>query len=389
MLAGRDLVTIADLSNEEVEAILALADEMARHARGGSLLAQGKVMATLFYEPSTRTRLSFESAMLRLGGGVISAADMGATSVAKGESIADTVRVVEGYADLIVIRHPLEGAARVAADYTRVPVINGGDGAHEHPTQTLTDLYTIRTESGRIKGCWVALVGDLKHGRTVHSLAVALARLGGHVVCVSPPGLEMPAEILAEVESHSGASPRQYHSLDELAADHELLGVHMPDVPQPKLAFGPLSLFDAIYVTRLQKERFASAAEYERAKGAYHITPAALANARADALIMHPLPRVDELDYAVDNDSRAAYFRQASYGVPVRMALAAALLGRASVNAARAGSDQARPVASDGHVCKNPHCVMRSEWYLTPRFERVGEGPVRCAYCQRPVEVRA
>jgi len=388
-LAGRDLVTISDLSNEEMEGIFGLADEMARHARGIVGLGAGKVMATLFYEASTRTRLSFESAMQRLGGGVITCADMGTTSVAKGETLADTVRVVESYADILVMRSPQEGAARVAADYARVPVINAGDGAHEHPTQTLLDLYTIRRESGRLQGCWVALVGDLKYGRTTHSLAVALARFGGSMVCVAPPGLEMPAEVLAAVEAHTGSRPRQYRNLEELTGDLDLLKAHSPQASQPKLAFGPMSLFDAIYVTRVQRERFTDPAQYEKAKGAYRITADLLANARSDTLVMHPLPRVDELDYGLDEDLRAAYFRQASYGIPVRMALLAALLGRAEV-ALGAGSrppTAPRPVPGNGLACSNPRCVLRSEWYLSPRFELVGDEPVRCAYCQRLAEV--
>lgn len=385
-MTGRDLVTIGDLSNGEIEGLFRLADEMARYARGGSALAAGKIMATLFYEPSTRTRLSFESAMQRLGGGVISCADMAVSSFAKGETIADTVRIVESYADLIVIRSPREGAARVAAEYAHAPVINAGDGAHEHPTQTLLDLYTIRTESGRLAGSWVALVGDLRHGRTAHSLAVGLARFGGNVVCVAPKGLEMPEEVLAAVESHTGHRPRQYASLDELAADGELLRAHTPSGAQPKLAFGPMSLFDAIYVTRIQKERFADPAEYERVRGGYRITLQTLANARSDTLVMHPLPRVDELDYALDNDLRAAYFRQAAYGVPVRMALAAALLGKADPALGAEPPAPPRLVQAEGLVCRNERCVMKSEPYLSPRFERAGEGPVRCGWCEKAVE---
>ena len=388
-LSGRDLISIFDLADAEIEGVFALADELAKFARSHTEICSGKILATLFYEPSTRTRLSFESAMLRLGGGVVSCADVKSTSVAKGETIADTVRIIESYADAIVIRHPLEGSAKVAADYARVPVINAGDGGHEHPTQTLLDLYTIRREIGRIAGTWVALLGDLKHARTAHSLAYGLARLKANVVCVAPEGLEMPAEVLETLAQDYGAVPRQYPSLEALGADTSLLESGSRE-GQPNLSFGVISIFDALYVTRVQRERFASEEEFERVRHSYAIDAEILRNMRSDTLIMHPLPRVDELDYGIDTDPRAAYFRQAAYGVPVRMALAAATLGRREIpldpHAEIGPRLEPRTVRAAGARCGNPRCVTTSEHYLEPRFHEAPSGGLRCAYCGRAMD---
>ena len=388
-LSGRDVISIFDLADAEIEGVFALADELAKFAHSRTEICAGKIMATLFYEPSTRTRLSFESAMLRLGGGVISCADVRSTSVAKGESIADTVRIIESYADAIVIRHPLEGSAKVAADYAHVPVINAGDGGHEHPTQTLLDLYTIRREIGRIAGTWVALLGDLKHARTAHSLAYALGRLKANLVCVAPEGLEMPSEVLETLHQEYGVTPRQYASLEALGADTSLLE-NGGRQGQANLSFGVISVFDAIYVTRVQRERFASVEEFERVRHSYAIDAEILRNMRSDTLIMHPLPRVDELDYGIDTDPRAAYFRQAAYGVPVRMALAAAILGRREIpldpHAAIPPRTEPEVVGVAGAVCPNDRCVTTSEHYLEPGFYRAASGRLRCAYCRRAVE---
>ena len=387
-LSGRDVISIHDLSDAEIEGVFALADELAKFARGRAEICAGKILATLFYEPSTRTRLSFESAMLRLGGGVLSCAEMTGTSVAKGETIADTVRIVESYADAIVIRHPLEGSAKVAADYAHVPVINAGDGGHEHPTQTLLDLYTIRREIGRIAGTWVALLGDLKHARTAHSLAYGLARLKANVVCVAPEGLEMPREVLEVLGHEYGVAPRQYPSLEALRGDVSLLeSASRPT--QANLDFDVISIFDAIYVTRVQRERFTSPGEFERVRHSYAIGAEILRNMRSDTLIMHPLPRVDELDYGIDADPRAAYFRQAAYGVPVRMALTAAVLGRREIpldpHATVEPRIQPPAVRAAGATCGNPRCVTTSEHYLEPAFQR-GPSGLRCAYCGRAAE---
>lgn len=389
-LAGRDVVTIFDLSDAEIEGLFSLADEMADYSRSRTALCADKILATLFYEPSTRTRFSFEAAMLRLGGGVISCADVRVSSVAKGETLADTVRIIQSYADLIVIRHPLEGSARAAADYAFVPIINGGDGAHEHPTQTLLDLYTIRREKGRIAGVNVALVGDLKHGRAAHSLAFGLARFGGKITCVAPPGLEMPPDLLGRLERDYRVCPESYRSLADFVTEQSQLSARLEE---PVLSAEVLKLIDVIYVTRVQKERFKSQVEFEAAKGSYAITTALLHNARADTLVMHPLPRVDELAYEVDADPRAAYFRQASYGLPVRMALLAAVLGKRKATARPPDEVTHKPadvdLTSAGLRCHNPRCITTTEVYLRARFEPVAEvaNRARCYYCGQETDV--
>ena len=389
-LVGRDLVSVFDLTNAEIEALFALADEMAQHVRSKLDVAGGKLMATIFYEPSTRTRLSFEAAMLRLGGDVLSCPEVTSTSVAKGETIADTVRIIESYADIIVLRHPLEGSARVAADYASVPVINAGDGAHEHPTQTLLDLYTIRKEKGRIEGVWVALVGDLKHARTAHSLAYGLARFGAKIACVAPEGLELPREITDRIRERYNAVTYEYRSLDEMVADPELVRSRKVADPEEQLELtsNAISLFDALYVTRVQRERFTSPEQFEAARNSYAITADMLSRARPDALVMHPLPRVDELHYDIDADPRAAYFRQAAYGLPIRMALVAAMLGLREIKVRR-GADEperrpAKKTTVDQVTCSNPRCVTTQERYLPALFEAVGATgrKLRCVYCE-------
>ncbi len=405
-LAKRDLVSINDLSDGEIRALFDLADQMGDGLRAGGArdICPGKIMSTLFFEPSTRTRMSFESAMLRLGGQVISMADAKSSSAVKGETIADTVRVVHHYCDLIVIRNPMDGAARVAAEYADVPVINAGDGAHEHPTQTLCDLYTIRKEKGSIAGLNVALCGDLRYGRTVHSLAMALARFGANITCVAPPGLEMPGHVRQRLIREHECRPAEFTSLDQVVTDREVIyHLKVPEGGAPPAAGSDLvpvwdlmSLFDVIYLTRVQRERFRTHAEYEAVAGSYAIKKAMLDKAKKDALIMHPLPRVDEVDYRIDRDRRAAYFRQAGYGVPIRMALAAMLLGAVKTPAA-AEPPPARPAVvrtPPDLVCGNDRCVSCREAYLAPRFVPVASdaGLLACAYCDvevpRPAGVR-
>src|SRR5579863_3428963 len=379
-----DLVSIEDLSIGEIERIFTLADTFAAALeRGQNLtLASGLVMATLFYEPSTRTRLSFESAMHRLGGAVISSPDMHASSASKGESLADTVRVVSAYADVIVVRHPYDGAARVAAEYASVPVINAGDGSREHPTQTLCDLYILRRKKGRLKGLTVAICGDLKFGRTVHSLIYALARFGANIVTVPFGGMDVPDYVLERV-----AAERNYSfstvSIDELrsqaggldalyltpSAPHQM-ALFTGENPLEKVpASRPPTALDAFYVTRLQRERIG---DKERAAGAYvHFDARALRTSRAQgAVVMHPLPRTDELAYELDADPRAVYFEQAAAGVPVRMALIAWLLEHAD----REPCATARPPliafkSGSAPRCANAGCIVRHESaYLVPRF---------------------
>lgn len=304
---GMHVVSIRDFSREDIEHILDLAESFIPTARGeeSSTLMNGKILATLFFEPSTRTRLSFESAMQRLGGRVLGFADPGATSAKKGESLADTIRMAAAYSDIIVLRHPQEGAARLASKFSDVPVINAGDGAGQHPTQTLLDLLTIRREAGGIDGKKIALVGDLKYGRTVHSLAHALAMFDTELTFVAPPTLQMPEEMV-ETVSQMGPKPELVNTVEEVIADA-----------------------DVIYVTRIQKERFPDPAEYGKVADIYEITPDVLERAKKKMIVMHPLPRVREISPEVDETHYAAYFKQAFYGVPTRMALISLVTGGA------------------------------------------------------------
>ncbi len=305
-LCGKDILRTEALSDEEVGQILSTAARYERVlAEGGRLRnMEGLILATLFFEPSTRTRLSFETAMLRLGGQVITVADPKTSSAAKGESLADSIRTVEGYADVIVIRHPQRGSAQEAADATSVPVINAGDGTGQHPTQALLDIYTIQKEKGRLEGLTVTLAGDLKNGRTVHSLVHLLVRFGARLHFVAPAGLEMPAEITAGLRAR-GAAVSESADLAEA-----------------------LRTSDVAYVTRIQRERFEDAAEYERVRGSYVLDMAMVEAARPGLTVMHPLPRVDEIAPEVDRYPGAAYFRQVANGVPIRMALLALVMGR-------------------------------------------------------------
>jgi aspartate carbamoyltransferase catalytic subunit len=299
---GRDVVSIKDFSRAEIDHILNVTDNVEALTKKGSHLLDGKIMATLFFEPSTRTRLSFESAMFRLGGSCLGFAEPKVASVQKGENLADTVRVVESYADVLVIRHPLEGAARLAAEFASVPVINAGTGAEEHPTQAMLDLYTIRRELGKIEGLNVALAGDLRYGRTVHSLAYALSLYNINLYLVSPSTLRMRKEVLEEVSGRI-----------KVRESEDLAGV-LPDV-------------DVIYMTRIQKERFGSLEDYEKVRGSYRLTSNDLNQARPKMIVMHPLPRVDEIEYTVDATPHAKYFKQVWYGLLVRMSLIGLVLG--------------------------------------------------------------
>jgi len=302
---GLDVVSIRDFSIEQIEHILDVAEKMVPIARGDekSDLLEGKMLGSLFYEPSTRTRLSFEAAMMRLGGKTLGFDEPKGSSVAKGETLADTIRMVDAYSDVIVLRHPQEGAARLAGHFAENPVVNAGDGAGQHPTQTLLDLFTIRKETKRIEGNHVVIVGDLKYGRTVHSLSEALSMFGAKLTFVAPPSLQMPKEHIRHIESR-GIKPSISSSLEEVVKDA-----------------------DVLYVTRIQKERFPDAAEYQKVAGAYKVNMEMLKDVKKDMIIMHPLPRVTEVDPEVDGTEHAKYFEQAFNGVPVRMALLALVLG--------------------------------------------------------------
>lgn len=307
-LTGQDILSVSQFDPEILDYIFARAREMRELVErvGGTDLLKGRVLACLFYEPSTRTSSSFIAAMERLGGGIIPITQgVQFSSVSKGETLADTVRTLEQYADVIVLRHPELGAAKVAADYASVPVINAGDGPGEHPTQALLDLFTIREELGRVDGLKIAMVGDLRYGRTVHSLTKLLLHYDISLRFVSPEILRLPLTIMNEVID-AGIDVRETHDVADVIENA-----------------------DVLYVTRVQKERFNDLAQYEDVKDQYEITPELMTHAKEQMIVMHPLPRVGEIHYHVDEDPRAAYFRQMKNGMTIRMALLAAVLGRA------------------------------------------------------------
>jgi len=299
---GRDIISVKDFSREEINYILKIAQAMEPVAAKGSEMLKGKILATLFFEPSTRTRLSFEAAMHKLGGSTIGFAEAEIASVRKGENLADTVRTVENYADVIAVRHPLEGAARLAAEFAKVPIINGGSGAEEHPTQALLDLYTIMKEKKNIDGLKIAFVGDLRYGRTVHSLAYALSLYNVELILVSPESLKMRREVLQTIKERITVVEKT--GLEKV----------IPAV-------------DVLYVTRIQKERFPDPAEYAKVKGSYRIDLETLKDAKENLIVLHPLPRVDEIASEVDNTPYARYFQQVWNGIVVRMAVLALILG--------------------------------------------------------------
>ena len=306
MLKGRNLVDPMNFTLDELEEIFSLADEIIKEPEKFIHSCEGKILATLFYEPSTRTRFSFEAAMNRLGGSVIGFSEPNGSSVAKGESIADTIRTVACYADVIAMRHPKEGAAQIAAQYSEVPVINAGDGGHQHPTQTLTDLLTIRALKGNLDNLTIGCCGDLKFGRTVHSLIKALSRYKNNkFILISPKELEIPEYIKKEVLQKNNIEFKQVRTIEEA-----------------------MSEVDILYMTRVQRERFFNEDDYVKLKDTYILDNEKMMLAKEDMIILHPLPRVNEIAYEIDSDDRAAYFRQAKYGMYVRMALILKLLGK-------------------------------------------------------------
>jgi aspartate carbamoyltransferase catalytic subunit len=411
----RHLVTIDDLSEAEIELIFTLTDEFLadmatpdkpHRVRGRKTLADDFILATLFYEASTRTRFSFESAMMRLGGRVLSSADPKTTSAAKGESIADTIRVLENYADAIVIRHPCEGSVRVAADFADVPIINAGDGGHEHPTQTLCDLYTLRREKGSLKNLNVLLWGDLKNGRTVHSLVYGLARFGARIIPLPAEGFGLPEHVTRRLLRDYDCVPLAKDDLSGTSSDEFPVDVVYvtPDKPhqrslfsdvkekgtevlQVRLPHNALSKIDACYVTRLQKERMPD----DTSNAGYPVIDAQFLKDRRyrRSSVMHPLPRVNELGYDLDDDARAVYFKQASYGVPVRMALIAALLNiKPGILGAVAPRKKHALYTRKTVACDNPQCVTALETeqrYLSPKYLVIVEDDLlalRCVYCE-------
>ena len=415
--ATRHVVSINDLSDKDIETIFdtaqaylkQLPDKHYSYRIGRSTdVGSNHILASLFYEPSTRTRLSFESAMIRLGGQIITSADPATSSAAKGESLADTVRVIANYADIIVIRHPRDGAARLAAEYSPIPVINGGDGSHEHPTQTLCDLFTLKQKNKRLRNLKVAISGDLKGSRTIHSFVYALARFGATIVPMPAKGMELPAHVdqrlREEFRCHMVPVPKG--AGDDTSID--ALYVTPEEPHQQTLFSGPeiehdvgrdLEMVDkkvdALYVTRFQKERWVEKDQaYPRIDRKFLNEPK-----YSDASVMHPLPRVGELDVAFDSDRRAVYFEQAAYGVPIRMALISLLLGLKgkSLHRFEGGFEEDKEQLYDqprsvGIRCANSNCIVHDpmeQQYVRNKFhvvQSVTAARLRCVYCEREIE---
>jgi aspartate carbamoyltransferase catalytic subunit len=410
----RHIVSINDLTNKEIETIFQvaagflreLADKNIPYRLGrGTDVASKFILATLFYEPSTRTRLSFESAMLRLGGANITSADPAVSSAAKGESLADTIRVIGNYADIVVIRHPRDGAARLAAEYSQIPVINGGDGSHEHPTQTLCDLFTLRSKNKGLRNMKIAISGDLKGSRTIHSFVYALARFGATIDPLPAPGMELPPHVARRLreEFHcrmvSKAPDQAEGSIDALyvtADQPHQLSLYA----EPEIDYGLVlqKKIDAVYVTRFQKERWT-----EKERPYPKIDAKFLREAKySQASVMHPLPRVNELDASLDSDRRAIYFRQAAYGVPVRMALISLLLhvhrNKSLYKFAGGFAKPAHPVyvqpIGTGIHCANPNCITADpaeRQYAANKFYVMEDNSaqrctLRCLYCETDIE---
>ncbi len=355
----RSLIDITDFSVEELDALLKTACDISEHPEKYADVCRGKKLATLFFEPSTRTRLSFEAAMMELGGNVIGFSEASSSSAAKGESVADTAKMISCYADIMAMRHPKEGAPYVAAMSASIPVINAGDGGHCHPTQTLADLLTIYRELGRLENLTVGFCGDLKYGRTVHSLLSALGRYNNiKVVLIAPDELQLPKYVKYEVLDKYGMEYVETTSLEEA-------------IPQ----------LDVLYMTRIQRERFDSYDEYERLKDSYILTAEKMAAAKENMRVLHPLPRVNEISVKVDKDPRAAYFRQALNGKYMRMALILKLL-----NDAKEGKqmpDLGDVIVGELH-CDNPRCITSSEQEIVHTFKCVSpeNGIYRCIYCE-------
>lgn len=354
----KHLLNITDLSVAEIDGLMAVAGDIGENPEKYREKCKGKILATLFFEPSTRTRLSFEAAMLSLGGAVIGFSDGKNSSASKGESVADTATVVSGYADIIAMRHPKEGAPFVAAKHAAVPVINAGDGGHYHPTQTLADLATIRFEKGRLDHLTIGVCGDLKYGRTVHSLIEAAARYPGiQFVLISPKELALPDFVTDGVLREKRIPYRETRALEDCIGE-----------------------LDVLYMTRIQRERFSDDREYERLKDSYILTGEKMRAAKPDACILHPLPRVCEIATEVDKDPRAAYFRQTVNGKLMRMALILKLLDEQKAEPA----DGKTTVISDDK-CRNPHCITTTERALEKLVYIDRQGKRKCAYCDAEI----
>lgn len=353
----RSLIDIVDFSNAEISELISVALDIVKNPNAYSEKCKGKILATLFFEPSTRTRLSFETAMLRLGGSVIGFSSASSSSASKGESVADTAKVISRYADIIAMRHYKEGAPLIASENASIPVINAGDGGHCHPTQTLADLLTIFRRHGKIDNLTVGFCGDLKFGRTVHSLISALARYKNvKIVLISPKELKLPSYVFDEVIKKSGLSYVETDNLVEY-----------------------MSELDVLYMTRIQQERFLDKDEYERLKDSYVLTPDKLENAKKEMAILHPLPRVNEISVEVDKDERALYFEQVENGKLMRMALILKLLSQSKDNG---GEDRlSNATYIDGLKCKNVACITTTEQEIKHLFKKGEDGTFRCVYC--------
>ena len=356
----RSLISILDLSVEELDQLITTAKDIAAHPENYWDRCAHKTLATLFFEPSTRTRLSFEAAMLELGGNVLGFSEASSSSAAKGESVSDTAKTVSNYANIIAMRHPKEGAPFVASLGATIPVINAGDGSHQHPTQTLADLLTISREMGRLNDLTIGLCGDLKYGRTVHSLIEAMSRYEGiRFVLISPEELKLPEYVRVNVLEKEGIPYEETASLEDA-----------------------IPCLDVLYMTRIQRERFDDPAEYERLKDSYVLTAEKMTAAKADMAVLHPLPRVNEISVKVDDDPRAAYFRQTLNGKYMRMALILKLLEEAKRDPVK------KPVEVEGMVydrpCRNAKCICRTEQELR-HIAKPTEDGLRCIYCEQLV----
>jgi len=357
----KSIIDIVDLTEAEIEELILTAKDIIANPEKYSEKCKGKKLATLFFEPSTRTRLSFEAAMLELGGSVIGFSSADSSSAAKGESVADTAKVISCYADIIAMRHPLEGAPYVASRNATIPVINAGDGGHCHPTQTLADLLTIHREKGRLDNLTVGFCGDLKYGRTVHSLISALARYKGiKIVLISPEELRLPSYIKNDVIVKNNMEYVQTENLDEA----------MPEL-------------DILYMTRIQGERFADYNEYLRLKDSYILTVDKLENAKKDLAILHPLPRVNEISVKVDDDPRACYFKQVANGKYMRAALIMKLLEEAEKDNTKLSVEIPEGALVNEIKCRNPRCITTTEQELTQVFRPTDKADTyRCLYCE-------
>ncbi len=354
----RSLISILDLSVQELDSLIVTAKDIIAHPEGYRESCKYKKLATLFFEPSTRTLLSFEAAMLELGGTVLGFSEANSSSAAKGESVADTAKTVSCYADIIAMRSPKEGAPYVASQAATIPVINAGDGGHNHPTQTLADLLTISREMGRLDHLTIGLCGDLKYGRTVHSLIEAMSRYEGiRFVLISPEELKLPGYVRENVLEKHSIPYTEVSSLEDA-------------IPE----------LDILYMTRIQRERFDEPAEYDRLKDSYVLDMPKLANAKPTMRVLHPLPRVNEISVKVDDDPRAAYFRQALNGKYMRMALILKLL-EAATDPEKEAVDRSKFLYD--HICTNPKCISATEQELPHIFKEAEPGVYRCLYCEK------